>query len=364
MIGLREGDGADTEERTNLASRTPLFIALAAFALILVAALVWTLASHKTPFEQEQANAEAANPHWLEINLDTADHRRTYKESEILAFTVGYSSAVRELYKLETADGGSTITLTDRLHFSDGKTEPMAFGVVCCGSRIVKLNDEPYVVHSFRRFVLTPGKYQIYMTTQRVFPWDIEAGVYRPSEWTTASNMLNIRIVPDPGWQERLLARIQVNPADPNTCSMLAMLDIPGATTLKLEKMRYGIRCRMTSMFPTATLWHTSEYSTAFKILDEMVQSPTHGVVQNDVDTMTQLKVWLAHPELRDFPGDKEERQKYFEAQKSVSLEYERALVREMCAALPAKIPEARQITQATIDSFTQDKLLGISGCQ
>jgi len=362
VIGLREVDqeSADNERR----DRTPLLIAIGALALLITAALAWTIASHKTPFEREQANAEAGNPHWLEINLDTADHRRTYKEGEIIAFTVGYSSAVRQLYKLETADGGSTITLTDRLHFSDGRSEPTGFAVVCCGSRIVKLNDEPYVVHPYRRFVLAPGKYQIYLTTQRVFPWDIEAGVYRPSEWTTASNMLKVRVIPDPGWQERRLAEIQAKPADPNACSMLATLDIPAATALKLDKMRYGIRCRPTTMFPTTSLWHPSEYAAAFKILDQMVQSPTHGVAQYDVDTITQLEVWLTHPELRDFPRDKEDREKYVEAQKAVSLEYEKALVGEMCATLPIKIPEARQITQATIDNLVQNKLLQTPPCQ
>ena len=363
MIGLRELNARFDEEDWRL--RTPLLISAGAFAFIIIAIFMWTIASRKTSFERQQLNAEAANPHWLEINLDTADHHRTYKESEIIAFTAGYSSAVRELYKLEVDDSGSEVTFTDELHVSDGQSMSMhPFAIVCCGSRIISLNDEPYNVRTQLRLLLPPGNYEMYMTTRRVFPRDIQPVVYHPSEWTTASNMLNIRIVQDPGWQERSLAKIETNPGDSSNCAILATLDIPAATALKLEQLRNGIDCRPGPVFPTTTLFHPSEYAAAFKILHQMVQSPTHGVVQYDVNTITQLKIWLTHPELRNPPYERKDYEAYSALESSVTVEYEKELVREICAVLPAKIPEARQITQATIDGVTQNKLLGISPCQ
>lgn len=180
----------------------------------------------KTPFEQAQARAEAGNPHWLTIELNTADKRRQYKESEFIAFTVAYSSAVSSLYKAEVAENSSLVAATDVIHVSDGHEASLrVYGVVCCGSSIIGLIEEPYVYHPQLRLHLKPGTYEVYVTTHRVFPWDIVSQVYTPSEWETASNMLKLRILPDPGWQERQLAKINAQPADPSMCAALSMLD-------------------------------------------------------------------------------------------------------------------------------------------
>ncbi|HYM77236.1 MAG TPA: hypothetical protein VE377_14780 [Candidatus Dormibacteraeota bacterium] len=332
------------------------------FLPVLLALAVVT-GCHKTPFEQEHFNAEAGNPHWLEIDLDTADHRRTYKESESFGFAVGYSSAVRELYKLEIAEGSSTIVFTDRLHISDGQVESMhAYGVVCCSSRIIGLNDEPYVVHAQRRFRLKPGTYQVYMTTRRVFPWDITSGVYQPSDWVSASNLIKINVVPDPGWQERELTKFMGGPKNPGACMALGVLDTPEATAQKLENIRNQLRCPIPS--PSGNAFNESEYPAALKGMDQLVQSPTHGVIRSDVNLIVSMKIWLTHPERRRVPENREEAQKFHDAEEAVQIDNEEALVRELCAVLPAKLPDARLTTQKTIDDLTRNILAGIQPCR
>lgn len=334
-------------------------------SLLLLWVLLPATGCQKTAFDQEQVRAEAANPHWLEIDLDTLDHRHTYKESEFFGFQVGYSSAVRELYKAEVSEDWSTIVFTDRLHVSNGLVSSMrVYGIVCCGSRTIGLNDEPYVTKPRLRLHLKPGTYKMYVTTRRVFPWSINSQVYQPSEWVSASNMLKIRVVDDPGWQERALARVQANPKDQRTCGVLGMLDIPAATARKLENIRNDIRCPFHGGSPFSEAFNESEYPSALKGLDQIVHSPSHGVVQSEVNTVLHLEMWLAHPELRYTPDDRDEYEKYENLTRPIFLDIEKAFVRDLCATLPAKLPDARKITQHTIDGLTENKLAGIPPCQ
>jgi hypothetical protein len=302
----------------------------------------------KSPFEQAQAQAEAGNPHWLSIELNTADQRRQYKESEFIALTVSYSSAVSSLCKAEVAENSSLVAATDVIHVSDGHDASLrVFGVVCCGSSIIGLIEEPYVYHPQLRLHLKPGIYEMYVTTHRVFPWNIVSEVYTPSEWETASNMLKLRILPDPGWQERQLAKINAKPADPSMCAVLSMLDIPAATAQKLEIVRNGVPC----------LWrwdfNETEYPRALKGMERIIQSPTHGVIQVDVNLTLRMRNWLAHPEFRHVPEDRDAYERWSDSSRSVFVENSKGFIRELCGLLPTKTPEARQITRHTLDELT-----------
>jgi hypothetical protein len=302
----------------------------------------------KSSFEQAQARAEAGNPHWLSIELDTADKRRQYKESEVIAFTVGYSSAVGNLYKAEVAENSSFVAASDTLHLSDGHTASLrVFGLVCCGSSVIGLIEEPYAYHPQLRLRLKPGTHEMYVTTHRVFPWDIVSQVYTQSEWETASNMLKLRILPDPGWQERQLAKINSKSGDPSKCAALSMLDIPAATAQKLELIRYGVPCQWQWEF------NETEYATALKGMEPIIQSPTHGVIQYDVNLTLRMRNWLAYPEFRHIPEDREAHDHWLDSSRSVFVESEKGFVRELCQLLPTKTPDARQVTQHTIDELT-----------
>jgi hypothetical protein len=332
----------------------PIAISTCALFILL---LVLLRGCPKTQFEQAQARAEAGNPHWLSIELHTADQRHEYKESEFFKVVVEYSSAVRELYKAETGEGYSTVAATDVLHISDGRDMYLnIFGIVCCGSKLIGLNDEPYVYRPQLRLHLKPGTYEMYVTTRRVFPWNITPAVYQPSEWETASNMIKIRVVSDPGWQERELAKIHAKGNDPATCAALAVLDIPAATAQKLQNIRDGAACR-------SAMFNETEYATALKGLDQIMRARDYGVIQRDVNFTLAMRSWLAHPELRQFPSDEEARERFRQASREVFVAYEKDLVRELCGTLPVKTPDAKMITQHTIDGLTSNRVDTIPNC-
>jgi len=328
--------------------------------LLLLLALVPCFGCRKSSFERKQARAEAANPHWLSIELDTDDGRHSYKESEFIKFNVGYSSAVRELYKAETGEGYSIVAASDVLHISDGTDAPLnTHGIVCCGSRIMGLNDEAYVYHAPLRIRLKPGTYEMYITTHRVFPWDIAPEVYTNSEWETASKMLSIRVVPDPGWQERTLASILAKPIDPASCSMLSSLDIPAATAKKLDFLHRGVSCGY-----GGAIFNQTEYPIALKGMDEMMQSPDYGVSQRDANLVLELRMWIEHPEHRHPPREREEYDKWYASDHLSFVEAEKSLVQELCGTLPVKLADAKTTTQHTIDGLTANRLDRIPNCK
>jgi hypothetical protein len=317
----------------------------------------------KTPFEQVQSRAEAGNPHWLSIDLDTADKRHKYKESEFVAFTVSYSSAVGKLYKAEIAEGTSTVAATDVLHLSDGRDMWLnIFGIFCCSSKLIGLNDDPYVYRPKLRIHLKPGTYEMYVTTHRVFPWDVTAAVYEPSEWETASNLLKVRVVPDPGWQERALAKIQANPNDREACAILLTLDIPAATAKKLENIRNGVVCRPVPWVQQT--FNETEYPTALKDMEKIVRSPDRGVERSDVDLILPMRIWMMHPELRNIPRDKPGILRWQEDEKQALVPGEKEFIRELCSLLPTKTPDARVVTQHTINGLTALEDFRDSRCQ
>jgi hypothetical protein len=333
----------------------PAAISIGVLLLLLLAILH---GCPKTPFEQAQAQAQAGNPHWLQIDLDTSDQRHKYKESDFIHFTVKYSSAVGSLYKADIGEGYSRAAATDRLYLSDGRKMPLHVGgIVCCGSKLIGLNDDPYVYRPQLRLLLKPGTYQMYVTTHRIFPWDVTAYV-QPSQWETASNLLKIQVVPDPGWQERALASIHAKPRDPSTCDALSILDIPTATARKLEIIRTGMPCQWRYSF------NETEYPNALKGMDSLIQSPTYGVVQRDINFVLWMRTWLARPESRHPPEDRDAYDRWRNAEQPIFLTSEQDLVREVCGVLPAKTLSAKLTTQHTIDTLAANKLLMIPNCR
>jgi hypothetical protein len=154
--------------------RRVALIAVAAVALV-VCVLVGLalLIRPKTPFEREQASAEAGNPKWLKVEITTSDNRREYHDGEPIFVVAHFSSAARYTYKVDVADGFSTAAV-DELHISNGQIRVLnerAF--VCCSSRLVGLDDLPFTPPS-TLLKLGPGDYEIYVTSRRLFKWDVD----------------------------------------------------------------------------------------------------------------------------------------------------------------------------------------------
>jgi hypothetical protein len=157
----------------------------------------------KTEFEREHARAVMRNPRWLKIEIETSDSRREYREDEGIFVVVHFSSAAPHLYKADVADGMSMSAASDMLHLSNGENRLRNYmmGVVCCDSRLIGLDDEPFTPRSWVPLKLPPGEYEIYLTSRRVFNWDGN-GVLTccgPSPFEVASdNMLKISVKPAP----------------------------------------------------------------------------------------------------------------------------------------------------------------------
>jgi hypothetical protein len=172
-------------------------IGLAITAMLVVAGLWVAVASRpSSQFEWQHQHAESANPKWLKVEIRTADNRSRYRDNEPIYIVPHFSSSVRYKYKIEIAEGESE-SAVDYLHISNGRVVPRNLvGIVCCFSRLVGVDDEPYSPATVTPLKLPPGRYEIYLTTRRVFSWDVGSGEYSPSSFEVASNLLRIRVVP------------------------------------------------------------------------------------------------------------------------------------------------------------------------
>lgn len=171
-------------------------IALAVCVLLGIVLLI----RPKTPFEEEHARAERKNPHWLKVEITTSDGRSESRENEAIWVVAHFSSAMPNMYKADVADGESLSASTDTLHISNGEERPLLpRAVVCCASRLIGLDDEPFTPPSRISLKLAPGDYEIYLTSRRVFNWDTSRILTHaaPSSFEVASNMLKIRILAD-----------------------------------------------------------------------------------------------------------------------------------------------------------------------
>jgi hypothetical protein len=170
----------------------------------------------KTEFEREHARAVMRNPRWLKVEIETSDGRREYREGEGIFVIVHFSSVAPHMYKADAADGMSESAASDVLHISNGQLWPRngMMGVVCCDSRLIGLDDEPFTPRTWNPLKPVPGEYEIYLTSRRVFNWDGN-GVMTccgPSPFEVVSdNMLKIRVLPGPDDQLRRFP-IPLNP--------------------------------------------------------------------------------------------------------------------------------------------------------
>lgn len=183
-------------DQRRIALVATVVVALAVCALLGISLLT----RPKTQFEREHVRAEAGNPRWLKVEIETSDHRSEYRENEVIPLVVHFSSAAPRMYKADAADGASASAASDVLHISDGEVRARNMtGIICCDSRLIGLDDEPFTPPSWTPLKLPPGDYEIYLTSRRVFDWDGN-GIFTccgPSPFEVASNMIKIRVLPN-----------------------------------------------------------------------------------------------------------------------------------------------------------------------
>jgi hypothetical protein len=141
------------------------------------------------------------NPRWLKIEIETSDGRHEYSQNEGIFVVVHFSSGAPHLYKAEVANWMSISAGSDVLQISNGEKrlrDYRAGGIVCCGSRLIGLDDEPFTPQTLTPLYLPPGEYEIYLTSHRVFNWDengMMACCTRSPFEVASDNMLRIRVL-------------------------------------------------------------------------------------------------------------------------------------------------------------------------
>ena len=124
-----------------------------------------------------------------------------------------YTSKYSGQWHIEVLEGWNEATALDIAHITDGSTtwdQPRgSLGVVCCNSRHVWLTLDPVRIPyklSRNRFQYAnpewhtlnlpskPGKYEVYVTTQRVFGRDQSTTTYEGKGASVSSNIVTLEV--------------------------------------------------------------------------------------------------------------------------------------------------------------------------
>jgi hypothetical protein len=182
------------------------FIPVFAFSMIVGAC-------SKTPFERAHEQAVAHNPAGIELKIRTIDGSKTLHVGDPVRFEELYTSKYPG-WHIEVLDGWNEASTAETIFVSDGKSiwnapeRPRA--IVCCDSRHVWLSLDPtrlpywrpasnnFRSAGYRRAILPnlPGKYQLYVATERVFNQDYATATYHGKGLAvTSDNILALEVV-------------------------------------------------------------------------------------------------------------------------------------------------------------------------
>jgi hypothetical protein len=184
--------------------------------------LMASSACSHSAFERQHEQAVAQNPPGVELEIRTRGDRKQFAVSEPVEFEELYTSKYSGLWHIEILEGlntASNATGSDVVHIADGSTileqpREMWAGIICCDSRHVWLSQDPTRVpyklsatptranpeglHNPEWHKLhlpsKPGKYQVYLTTQRLFGRSDSTTTYEGKGIPLSSNVLKLEV--------------------------------------------------------------------------------------------------------------------------------------------------------------------------
>ncbi len=186
-------------------------------ALISITLTACLLSCSRSEFERQHLRAVSENPPDVELEIRIRDGRKQFAPSESVQFEEIYTSKQSGLWHIEVLDGWNNPSIARTVYVSDGKTmwsEPQGVvGIICCNSRHVWLSQDPvripYKLANPSRFNLEGwsnpewhmlhlpkklGKYQVYITTQRVFGRTYSTTTYFGFGFPVSSNILKLEV--------------------------------------------------------------------------------------------------------------------------------------------------------------------------
>lgn len=181
-------------------------------------ALLLVTCSH-SDFEDQHTHSLLENPPGVELEIRVRDGRTQFARSETVQFEEIYTAKYSGAWHIEILDGWNVAGISDVVHITDGKTirneirQPGA-GIICCDSRHVWLSLDPvrlpykpladharispkvYVAPQWYALRLPekPGKYKVYVTTERVFRRSDSTKTYHDKGIPVSSNILKVEV--------------------------------------------------------------------------------------------------------------------------------------------------------------------------
>lgn len=188
-----------------------------ACGLIIVLLTLAIAGCSRSEFERLHERAILQNPAGVEMEIHTGGGKKQFALSEPVAIEEFYTSQHSGAWHIEVLEGwnGASDAAVDVLHITDGKTiwdeprQPHSV-IICCESRHVWLSLEPTRIPFKQsesnllgvknpewltlRLPNKPGKYRLYLTTQRVFGRGDNTKTYMGKGLPVSSNILNLEV--------------------------------------------------------------------------------------------------------------------------------------------------------------------------
>ena len=182
----------------------------------MILVLAWSVllgSCHESAFERAHDQAVARNPTGVELQIRLADGSNKVHAGDPVRYEEFYTSKYPG-WSIEIADGMNAASISDSLFITDGKSTwtPKTWpAYVCCDSRQVGLGLDParlpyryaqtkagFKPVGYRQAVMPkePGRYQFYVTTERVFSRDYATTTFHTKGFAvTSDNILTVEVV-------------------------------------------------------------------------------------------------------------------------------------------------------------------------